>query len=121
MDDSTLFMDELEAIYQEGTLVDGVCRKAISLKDGEVAPLGINMVDSMKAGTVEFWFRPGEDSKISPSARFLAMMIHACRFFIRMANSYSRRTMPTSITLLKVLQFSRMTGTLLRPNGAMAI
>lgn len=63
MDDSTLFMDELEAIYQEGTLVDGVCGKAISLKDGEVAPLGINMVDSMKAGTVEFWFRPGEDFK----------------------------------------------------------
>ena len=61
MDDSTKFMDELETIYREGTLVDGVCGKAISLKDGEVAPLGINMIDSMKAGTVEFWFRPGED------------------------------------------------------------
>lgn len=66
MDDSTKFMDELETIYLEGTLVDGVCGKAISLKDGEVAPLGINMVDSMKAGTVEFWFRPGEDFKNKP-------------------------------------------------------
>ena len=61
MDDSTKFMDELETVYKEGTLVDGVCGKALSLKDGEVAPLGINMIDSMKAGTVEFWFRPGED------------------------------------------------------------
>lgn len=63
MDDSTVFMDELETVYREGTLVDGVCGKALSLKDGEVAPLGINMTDSMKAGTVEFWFRPGEDFK----------------------------------------------------------
>lgn len=63
MDDSTIFMDELETIYREGALVDGVCGKAISLKDGEVAPLGINMIESMKAGTVEFWFRPGEDFK----------------------------------------------------------
>ncbi|MBR4784047.1 MAG: hypothetical protein IK012_02195 [Fibrobacter sp.] len=63
MDDSTVFMDELETVYREGTLVDGVCGKALSLKDGEVAPLGINMIDSMKAGTVEFWFRPGEDFK----------------------------------------------------------
>ena len=63
MDEQTLFMDELETIYREGTLVDGVCGKAISLKDGEVAPLGINMIETMKAGTVEFWFRPGEDFK----------------------------------------------------------
>lgn len=61
MDDNTLFMDELETIYLEGELVDGVCGKAVSLKDGEVAPLGINMIESMDAGTVEFWFRPGSD------------------------------------------------------------
>jgi len=61
MDDSTLYLDELEAIYREGELVEGVCGKALSLKDGEVAPLGISLVDSMPAGTVEFWFRPNED------------------------------------------------------------
>ena len=41
--------------------VDGVCGKAISLKSGEVAPTGINLVDAMAAGTVEFWFRPNDD------------------------------------------------------------
>ena len=61
MDEQTLYLDELETIYREGELVEGVCGKAVSLKDGEVAPLGINLVDSMKAGTVEFWFRPGPD------------------------------------------------------------
>lgn len=60
-DENTLYMDELETIYREGELVDGVCGKAISLKDGEVAPLGINLLDSIEAGTVEFWFRPGSD------------------------------------------------------------
>ena len=61
MDDSTLYMDELETIYSEGELVDGVCGKAVSLKSGEVAPTGINLIDTMAKGTVEFWFRPGED------------------------------------------------------------
>lgn len=61
MDDGTLYMDELETLFQEGELVDGVCGKALSLQSGEVAPLGVNLIDSMKTGTVEFWFRPGED------------------------------------------------------------
>ena len=61
MDDNTLYFDELESIYQEGKLVDGVCGKAVLLADGEVAPLGVNLVDSMKVGTVEFWFKPGEE------------------------------------------------------------
>ena len=61
MDDNTRYLDELESIYREGELVDGVCGKAVSLKDGEVAPLGINLIDSLKVGTVEFWFRPGTD------------------------------------------------------------
>ena len=61
MDDGTLYMDELESIFLEGELVDGVCGKALSLNSGEVAPLGVNLIDSMKTGTVEFWFRPGED------------------------------------------------------------
>ena len=61
MDDKTLYFDELEAEYESGTLVDGVCGKAISLKDGEDIQTGINLIDDMAAGTVEFWFRPGED------------------------------------------------------------
>lgn len=61
MDDSTLYLDELETVYREGESVDGVCGKAISLKSGEVAPTGINLVDAMAAGTVEFWFRPNDD------------------------------------------------------------
>jgi hypothetical protein len=71
MDDNTLFMDELETIYLEGELVDGVCGKAVSLKDGEVAPLGINMIESMDAGTVEFWFRPGSDFTNKPARTLL--------------------------------------------------
>ena len=61
MDDGTLYMDELESLFMEGELVDGVCGMALSLQSGEVAPLGVNLLDSMKTGTVEFWFRPGED------------------------------------------------------------
>ena len=61
MDDGTIYMDELESLFMEGSLVEGVCGKALSLKSGEVAPLGVNLLDSMKTGTVEFWFRPGED------------------------------------------------------------
>ncbi|MBQ3714519.1 MAG: hypothetical protein II892_02910 [Fibrobacter sp.] len=71
MDDNTLFMDELETIYLEGELVDGVCGKAVSLKDGEVAPLGINMIEPMAAGTVEFWFRPGSDFTNKPARTLL--------------------------------------------------
>ena len=54
MDDNTRYFDELETIYQEGELVEGVCGKALLLRDGEVAPLGVNLIDSMKAGTVEY-------------------------------------------------------------------
>ncbi|MCQ2098262.1 MAG: LamG domain-containing protein [Fibrobacter sp.] len=61
LDGNTVYFDEMEGIYQEGTLVDGVCGKAVSLKTGEVAPLSINMVLPMEKGTVEFWFKPGED------------------------------------------------------------
>ena len=57
-DKYTLFMDELETIYKEGRLVDGVCGRALALDDGEVAPLGINLDSTIDSGTVEFWFRP---------------------------------------------------------------
>ena len=71
MDDNTLFFDELETIYQEGELVDGVCGKAVSLADGQVAPLGVNLIDSMKVGTVEFWFHPGKEFYDKPARTLL--------------------------------------------------
>ena len=61
MDGNTIYFDEMEGIYQEGTLVDGVCGKAVSLKSGEVAPLSINMALPMEKGTIEFWFKPSAD------------------------------------------------------------
>lgn len=61
MDDFTEQFDELENIFQEGFLVKGVCGFALNLKDGQVAPLGVELKDSIPQGTVEFWFRPGKD------------------------------------------------------------
>ena len=61
MDDNTRYLDELESLFEEGELVDGVCGKALKLNDGQVAPLGVNLIDSMSVGTVEFWFRPNAD------------------------------------------------------------
>ena len=71
MDDSTLYLDELETVYCEGELVNGVCGKALSLKAGEVAPTGINLIDAMPAGTVEFWFRPNDDFFDAPARTLL--------------------------------------------------
>ena len=71
MDDSTLYLDELETVYREGELVNGVCGKALSLKAGEVAPTGINLIDAMPAGTVEFWFRPNDDYFDAPARTLL--------------------------------------------------
>jgi len=61
MDANTRYLDELESVFDEGVQVDGVCGKALKLNDGNVAPLGINLIDSLRVGTVEFWFRPNED------------------------------------------------------------
>lgn len=61
MDSNTIYMDEMEEIYREGKLVEGVCGNAVSLESGEVAPLSINLLDAIPAGTVEFWFKPGSD------------------------------------------------------------
>ena len=61
MDDNTRYFDELETLFDEGEQVEGVCGKALKLNDGQVAPLGVNLIDSMSVGTVEFWFRPNED------------------------------------------------------------
>ena len=61
MDENTRYLDELESLFDEGEQVKGVCGNALKLNDGQVAPLGVNLIDSMRVGTVEFWFRPNED------------------------------------------------------------
>ena len=86
MDDHTRYMDELESIFKEGTLVEGVCGQAILLKSGEVAPLGINLIDSIKEGTVEFWFRPGEDFYDESSRTLLGNDESRLHFFYKDGN-----------------------------------
>lgn len=82
-DENTLYFDEMENLYLEGHLVDGVCGKALSLKSGQVAPLGMNLVDSMETGTVEFWFRPGEDFYDETSRTLLGNDEARIHFFVR--------------------------------------
>lgn len=83
MDDNTLYLDEMEGIFQEGTLVDGVCGKAVSLKSGEVAPLSVNLINKMDAGTVEFWFKPGEDFFDKSSRTLLGNDEARIHFFVQ--------------------------------------
>jgi len=70
MDENTRYFDELESLFDEGELVDGVCGKALKLNDGQVAPLGVNLIDSMRVGTAEFWFKPNEDFLDKPRTLF---------------------------------------------------
>ena len=83
MDDKTLYLDELESDYESGTLVDGVCGKAISLKDGENIRTGINLIDKMAAGTIEFWFRPGEDFDKESARTLLGNDGARAHFFVK--------------------------------------
>ena len=83
MDDKTLYLDELESDYESGTLVEGVCGKAISLKDGENIQTGINLIDDMDAGTVEFWFRPGEDFDLNTARTLLGNDGARVHFFVK--------------------------------------
>ena len=83
MDDHTRYMDELETLFEEGELVAGVCGQALMLKSGEVAPLGINLIDSMKAGTAEFWFHPGEDFYDAPARTLLGNDESRLHFFYK--------------------------------------
>ena len=83
MDDQTLYLDELEAEYELGTLVDGVCGKAISLKDGENIQTGINLIDEMPAGTVEFWFRPSEEFDLNTARTLLGNDGARVHFFVK--------------------------------------
>lgn len=91
MDDGTLYMDEMESLFQEGELVDGVCGKALSLQSGEVAPLGVNLIDSMKTGTVEFWFRPGEDFYDQSARTLLGNDEARMHFFVKNGELYFQK------------------------------
>ena len=91
MDDSTLYLDELETVYREGELVDGVCGKALSLKSGEVAPTGINLIDAMPAGTVEFWFRPNDDFLDAPARTLLGNDGARVHFFYKNGELYFQK------------------------------
>lgn len=91
MDYLTLYLDELETIFAEGELVDGVCGKALSLKSGEVAPSGINLIDSMAAGTVEFWFRPNDDFFDVPARTLLGNDDSRLHFFVNNGTLYFQK------------------------------
>ena len=60
-DQATLYMAELDEVPVEGVLVPGVSGKGLSLSEGQSASLDIVLNDSIPVGTVEFWFKPGED------------------------------------------------------------
>lgn len=83
MDDKTLYLDELESDYESGTLVDGVCGKAISLMDGDNIQTGINLIDPMAAGTVEFWFRPSDDFDLNTARTLLGNDGARAHFFVK--------------------------------------
>ena len=91
MDYLTLYLDELETIFAEGELVDGVCGKALSLKSGEVAPSGINLIDSMATGTVEFWFRPNDDFFDVPARTLLGNDDSRLHFFVNNGTLYFQK------------------------------
>ena len=91
MDDTTLYLDELETVFREGELVDGVCGKALSLKSGEVAPSGINLIDSMATGTVEFWFRPNDDFFDVPARTLLGNDDSRLHFFVNNGTLYFQK------------------------------
>lgn len=91
MDDITLYLDELETIFREGELVEGVCGKALSLKSGEVAPSGINLIDNMVTGTVEFWFRPNDDFFDVPARTLLGNDDSRLHFFVNNGTLYFQK------------------------------
>ncbi len=82
-DSNTIYFDELERIYQEGTLVEGVCGNAINLASGEVAPLSINMVSNMDKGTVEFWFKPNANFYKDSARTLLGNNQARVHFFVK--------------------------------------
>ena len=83
MDGYTIFFDEMEDIFVEGRLVDGVCGMALSLKEGQVAPLGMNLILEMPKGTLEFWFRPGKDFDAKSTRTLLGNDESRLHFFMQ--------------------------------------
>lgn len=60
-DANTLYLEDFETAPAEGSLVKGICGNALSLEPGESEELNISLTDSLDAGTVQFWFRPGDE------------------------------------------------------------
>ena len=91
MDENTRYLDELESLFDEGEQVKGVCGKALKLNDGQVAPLGVNLIDSMKIGTVEFWFRPNDDFFDVPARTLLGNDDSRLHFFVNNGTLYFQK------------------------------
>ena len=85
-DENTLFFDEMDSVLYEGTLVEGVCGNAISYQDGEIVKTSINLEDTIMVGTVEFWFRPGDDFYDEPIRTLLGNDESRAHFFIKNGN-----------------------------------
>lgn len=83
MDEHTIYFDEMEGLYCEGSMVEGVCGKAVSLKSGEVAPLSINMILPLEVGTVEFYFKPNADFFDETSRTLLGNDESRIHFFVQ--------------------------------------
>lgn len=83
VDEATENLDELENLFKEGHLVKGVCGLALNLKDGQVAPLGVNLVHDMPKGSVEFWFRPGDDFYNKKARTLLGNDESRLHFFVK--------------------------------------
>lgn len=82
-DENTLFFDEMDTVLYEGTLVDGVCGRAVSFEAGELVKTSIVLEDTIMVGTVEFWFRPGEDFYDEPDRTLLGTDESRVHFFIQ--------------------------------------
>ena len=91
MDENTRYLDELESLFDEGEQVEGVCGKALKLKEGQVAPLGVNLIDSLSVGTVEFWFRPDKDFFDKNARTLLGNDGARIHFFYKDGNLYFQK------------------------------
>jgi hypothetical protein len=83
VDESTLYMQELEGTPVEGILVPGVCGNGLLLSEGESTSLNILLKDSMPVGTVEFWFKPSENFFDADSRTLLGNDESRAHFFVK--------------------------------------
>ena len=93
-DDKTLYFDEFESEYNEGTLVDGVCGKAISLTDGEDIKTEIELSTKIPVGTAEFWFRPGENFDMETPRTLLGNDGSRLHFFVKDGELIFQKNLP---------------------------